>query len=210
MSTTSTEHTRSSVVGGESPQRSRFPWWLLLLALAVIALVAFLLTRGDGDAGEGATTSQQEAAQGADASGDQEASDADADGDGVAEDPDIQPGKITAGGATVYPLSDNLTVADFEGEEVVGRDVPVESVVADVGLWVGTGADDRIFVLVTGAGGESAPEVQAGDTINFEGEVVAHGDDFAQRVGVDRREGAQRLTALRGHVEIPQYRLSGD
>lgn len=203
MSTTSKERTGSYAAGGESPQRKK-PWWLLLLALALIALVAFLVTRGGGDDADG-TASQQEAAEDADgtAGGDEGAG-------GAGGNPDVQPGKITAGGATVYPLSEGLTVGDYDGQKVVGKGVPVESVVADEGFWVGQSADDRIFVLLTDADAESAPEIQPGDTIDFKGEVVAHGDDFAQRVGVEGNEGAQRLNALAGHVEISQYRLSGE
>lgn len=207
MSTTSKERTGSDAAGGEAPQGKKFPWWLLLLALALIALVAFLLTRGGDDAGDGAATSQEESAETADGTADGDAADADAQ---EGADADVQPGKVTVGGATVYPLSEGLTVGDYDGQDAIGRNVPVESVVADEGFWIGTSADDRIFVLLTNTGPESTPEVEAGDTIDFEGVVVKHGDDFAQSVGVDGDEGAQRLNALAGHLEIPEYSPSGE
>jgi hypothetical protein len=215
LSTTSTQRTDSPAPGAESPQRN-FPWWLLLLGVALIVLVAILVTRG-GDDGDLATDSEQtqesQTADDGDAPAQDEADepgagDGDATTDGTADSADVQPGKVTAGGATVYPLQDDLTVADYDGVEVMGRDVPVESVVADEGFWIGTSADDRIFVRVTGTGTESAPDIQAGDTIDFDGVVVTHDDGFAQEVGVERNEGAQRLTALGGHIEIGEYRLA--
>ena len=201
MSTTSTERAGAYAAGGESPQRSKFPWWLLLLALAVIAVVAFLLTRGADDAGDGTTTSEQQSGQTADGTG------GGAAGDAAGENAGKAPGKISAGGATVYPLSEGLTVGDYAGQKVVGTAVPVESVVDDAGFWVGSNADDRIFVLLTGTGADSPP-VEPGDAIDFEGVVAKHGKGFAEQIGVQRNAGAKRLTALKGHVEIAEYRLA--
>ena len=221
MSTTSPDRTDADTAGREAPHRRKFPWWvLLLLALAVIALLAFALTRGGG-IDDGTATSEDQAAEDADGSAGGDAGEADTEDGADADDgsdgqgsgakgsnPDVVPGKITAGGATVYPLSSNLTVGDYDGQDVVGKGVRVESVVADEGFWVGKNANDRIFVLLTNTGPESAPAVTAGDMIDFEGVVVAHGPEFAEQVGVDRNEGAQRLAALAGHVEVPEYRLS--
>jgi hypothetical protein len=218
LSIASDERTDEFTGGGEPPQRSRFPWWLVLLGLVLVALIAILLFRGDGDGDGGTTPPEQEVAEDAEgttaddgeaAQGEEGADDAEGETDGADDTPvleDVRPGTITAGGATVYPLQTDLTVADYDGVDVTGRAIPVESVVTDTGFWVGESDDDRIFVLVTG----SAIDLEPGDTIDFEGVVVEHGRNFAERIGVERNEGARRLTELAGHIEIPTYRISSE
>jgi hypothetical protein len=202
LSITSEERSDEFTDGGESPQRHRFPWWLLLLGLVLIALVATLALRDDS--GEATTSPDQEtAADVEDATG---ADDEAAGADDTATIEDTRLGTITAGGATLYPVQEGLTIADFDGVDVTGRAMPVESVVTDTGFWVGTSDEDRIFVLVTG----SAIDLEPGNTIDFDGVVVEHGRNFAERIGVERNEGARRLTDLAGHVEVPTYRISSE
>jgi hypothetical protein len=215
LSITSDERTDEFTSGGEPPQRNRFPWWLVALGVVLVALVATLALRdGDGDTtapeqevaedAEGTTADDGEAAEGQEGA---DGPDGEADGaDDTAAMADVRPGTISAGGATVYPLQTDLTVADYDGVDVTGRSVPVESVVTDTGFWVGESDEDRIFVLVTG----SAIDLEPGDTIDFEGVVVEHGRNFAERIGVERNEGARRLTQLAGHIEIPTYRISSE
>ena len=173
--------------GPEAPQPSRgkalLPWLLVLLIVALGAAGGVVLVnRGDGEnvATESPTEAESNAA------------------------PPSGAGTIAAGGATIYPLQPGLTVGDYEGHKVVATDVPVESVVDGVGLWVGKTPRDRIFVLA-----REAPAVEPGAVISFRGVVRAHGSAFAEGVGVTREQGAQRLKALRGHVLARKVTVSG-
>jgi RNA polymerase sigma factor (sigma-70 family) len=86
------------------------------------------------------------------------------------------------------------------------QDVPVESVPADEGFWVGTGAGERVWVQLVG-GGESAADVRAGDRVSFEGRAVAVPSGFASRAGLTPAEGAAELERTGVLVEVPRDRL---
>ena len=53
------------------------------------------------------------------------------------------------------------------------------------------------MVQLTGEADESPYQVEEGDTVDFEGTVVAHDRAFAPEVGVDAASGAAQLT--QGH-----------
>ena len=106
-------------------------------------------------------------------------------------------GTIAAGGATVYPLQEDLTLRDYAGTDVVASGVPVESVAGD-GFWVGTTKKDRVYVVAPDA------QVEPGATVSFEGVVRKHGKNYAKSVGVSNKEGAKRLNNLGGHIEATE------
>lgn len=111
-------------------------------------------------------------------------------------------GTIAAGGATVYPLQEDLTLREFAGNEVVATDVPVESVAGD-GFWVGTTKSDRVYVLAPKA------KVKPGDVVSFEGVVRKHAKNYAKSVGVGKKKGAKRLNSLGGHIETDEVTAGG-
>jgi len=122
-------------------------------------------------------------------------------------------GTLTAGGTSLLPLSEAATpdgsLAEYVGEPAVGRGVTVLSVPADEGFWIGTSDADRVWVQLIGPG-ESPYVVRPGDTVSFDGVVVAHGADFPGRVGVGRDEGADRLADQDAHIEVAMDELSFD
>lgn len=119
-------------------------------------------------------------------------------------------GTLTAGGTALLPLSDSATpdgsLAGYVREPAVGRGVTVLSVPADEGFWIGTSDTDRVWVQLIGAG-ESPYVVRPGDTVSFDGVVVAHGADFPARVCVGTEQGADLLATQAAHIEVAMDEL---
>ncbi len=112
---------------------------------------------------------------------------------------------LTAAGASLLPVSGAADtggrLAGQVGKSVTGTGVPVESVPADEGFWVGTSTNDRVWVQFVGAG-ESGYTVKAGDRVDLTGQVVAHDAGFAARIGVDAAEGGEQLTSEAAHITV--------
>ena len=110
---------------------------------------------------------------------------------------------LTAGTEEVFPLqSPDQDLSGFQGE-VVGRSVPVESVPADEGFWLGTGPDQRIWVEIVAIEGETPFTVRPGEKVSFTGaELVPHDETYAQRLEVGADEGGDQLTAQKAHVQV--------
>jgi hypothetical protein len=110
---------------------------------------------------------------------------------------------LTAGTDEVFPLqSPDQDLSTFTGE-VVGRSVPVESVPADEGFWLGTGPDQRVWVEIVAIEGETPFTVQPGDTVSFRGaEFVPHDETYAERLDIAPDEGGDQLTAQKAHVQV--------
>lgn len=124
------------------------------------------------------------------------------------ESPPANPGSdgtLTAGGTSLLPLSEAAaadgSLAEYVGEPALGSGVTVWSVPADEGFWVGTSDSDRVWVQLIGTG-ESPYAVRAGDTVSFDGVVVAHGADFPSSVCVGTNHGADLLAAQGAHIEV--------
>jgi len=215
--------------------RSKKPLWLLLalLALAALAVLAFLLIRNaadDGDDGGVDTTDDPSGGSGGgtDASGDgsggsggsgggQSTASTEAGGSATTEAGGSATtaapsgtGELatTAGETVVPPPSGGL--GDLAGEQVTGTAM-VESVVSDEGFWVGDGPGQRVFVFLTpearNSEGESPFQVEAGQTIELTGSLVAAPADPAS-VGVEGSEGADELTGLGAYIEATEVALS--
>lgn len=110
---------------------------------------------------------------------------------------------LTAGDEDVFPLdSPDQDLSSFTGE-VVGRSVPVESVPADEGFWLGIGPDQRVWVEIVAIEGETPFAVRPGEKVSFTGaEFVPHDESYAQRLDISEEEGAQQLTAQKAHVQV--------
>lgn len=173
-------------------QNSTIPWVVFALVIVIAAAGLFMVINRDDS-----TDTAVSAADGEQGSEEQ----AGTNGESTARDG--RPGAIAAGGATVYPLQSGLTVGDYQGNDVVAVDVPVESVVDGAGFWVGTSDEDRVFVVA-----DELSDVEAGTTVSFTGVVQDHGPGFADKIGVEVGEGAERLGELKGHVKAEDVAVS--
>ena len=99
------------------------------------------------------------------------------------------------------PADPAPVLARVTGQQVTGTAVQVLSVPADEGFWVGSSDDQRVWVQLAGAAGESPYQVRQGDRVDFTGTVAAHDGSFPATVGVDDAEGAAQLAAQAQHVE---------
>lgn len=93
------------------------------------------------------------------------------------------------------------------GRRVVARSIPILSVPADEGFWIGFSATRRIWVQLA-VRGESSIHVVAGHRASFRGALVVHGPNFAAQVGLAVAEGADQLTNMKAHVTLRPSQLA--
>ena len=169
---------RERYVERRRPRRARTPWWVWLLALLAIGLIAFMVLQGLGD-DTGTDTS---------ASGDT--------GGAAAE------GTVTVGGTDLFSLAgDPEALGNYEDEAVEATSVPVESVVADEGFWIGETDQERLFVFLN-LTDESGPQIDEGDTVSFSGTTRPLPVDFEQRFGLTPDDGIEQLTEQGHYIEV--------
>jgi hypothetical protein len=98
----------------------------------------------------------------------------------------------------------NGTLSAFVGQGATSAGVVVQSV-PDVedGLWVGTSATDRVWVVFIDDA-EPPCQIAVGDKVNFTGKVVANPPNFAATVGLADADGAAQLTTQAAHIEVPE------
>lgn len=111
---------------------------------------------------------------------------------------EVASSRLTADGSPL--LARAVTLARHEGDRALGRSVPVESVVADEGFWVGTSERNRVFVHVL-ARNESPPRIRAGARVSFTG-VVRRNPDEVRSFGLSTAEGRQLLRRQGYHIEV--------
>lgn len=183
-------------------------WWLwALLALIVLAALIFGLTQcsnnsdRDAAAPPPANSGAPTAGPGTPTAG---------PGTPTANGPnagETAPGMLSAGGRALLPVAAvagaNGELTGLVGQQASAQAVPVQSVPADEGFWVGNSETDRMWVKLV-PDGESPIKVQKGQLLDLGGPVVAHGADFAGAEGVDDAEGAAQLTTQAAHIEAPQ------
>jgi hypothetical protein len=120
-------------------------------------------------------------------------------------------GTLTAGGAALLPLTGiagpNGELTALVGRPVTGQSVPVRSVPADEGFWVGSSEADEVWVQLTVPPGESPYRVRPGQLVDLTGPMTAHDAGFAGQVGVDPAEGADQLTRQAAHVAVQKADL---
>jgi hypothetical protein len=193
-------------VGGQPARRK----WLLPLLLGLLALIAllFLLSRcgNDDPATPTAGTSASPTAGPSPAATTATATDsASASASATAgQTGTAQAGTVTSGGDNLLGGAGTAaSLRNHDGDEAVGRAVRVQSVPADEGFWVGTSAQDRLWVQLTGTRGESDYKVKEGDTIEFTGTVTPAAKGFAAETGLTAAEGAEQLTTQGYYVAVP-------
>jgi RNA polymerase sigma factor (sigma-70 family) len=104
------------------------------------------------------------------------------------------------GGQSLLPVPADL--ASMSGSKVTGRSVPVASVPANEGFWVGDRARGRVWVRLNTSGRESKVTIKAGDVITFTGVLARNDADFARREGVSAAEGASLLKREGAHIVV--------
>lgn len=119
----------------------------------------------------------------------------------------LRPGQVVRvrDSRALLPVPANL--ASMTGQRVRGLAVPVLSVPADEGFWIGDTRRGRIWVQLTHAGAESPVKVRPHDTVTFTATVAIHGAGFARRTGVSAGEGAAILTGQGAHLSVDEQDL---
>ena len=121
------------------------------------------------------------------------------------------------GGASLAAEGEDLLAAsggslvDRAGEAVTGT-AQVESVVSDEGFWVGSSAQERVFVFLTPearrSNGESGFQVIAGQTVELTGTLTALADAPEAAEGVTSDEGRSQLDAQGAFVSADSVTLA--
>ena len=104
-------------------------------------------------------------------------------------------------GARLLPAARVGSLRRHAGRTAVAREVPVESVAADEGFWVGTGPGRRVWVQFSSPA-ESAIRIRPGQVATFTAEVVPAAADFPARAGVSAAEGAAELRAAGAYLQV--------
>jgi hypothetical protein len=116
-------------------------------------------------------------------------------------------GTVLAGGDPLLPLPP-AGLGPYQGREVVGTAVPVLSVVANEGFWVGRDQIDRLYVVI-GTGPESPPDVEAGQLVSFTGRLETVPSELPAPFALSAAEGADRLAELGYYVAVPAVEIVG-
>jgi hypothetical protein len=183
----------TGAVGRRPAARPGRPWWLVaLVAVAAVAALLYGLVRSGLDQAR------------VDAPSVPMVPTAVIPGAGAAAAP-IAPvaGSLTAGSDSLFAAAaaGDRGLAALAGQTATGHAVPVLSVPADEGFWIGTGEADRVWVQFTSSG-ESAVTITPGQLLDLSGPVVPHGADFARKAGVAPADGAEQLTREGAHLEV--------
>ena len=198
-------------IGGGNRGGGRKKGLLLGAALlAVLLLAALLLSQCGTDdpqtSSNGAAQTSEDAGSSASSSAEGGSAASSASGGSAAGGAGGSGQIVTADGESVLDLvaqpDPAAALRALAGQPVTGTGVQVLSVPADEGFWVGTSDQQRVWVQLTGEAGESPYQVKEGDTVDFEGTVVAHDQSFAGEVGVDEAAGAAQLSTQANHVEV--------
>ncbi len=110
-------------------------------------------------------------------------------------------GTLLAGEDPILPVPAQ-GLAPYEGRTVRGDGVPVHSVVADEGFWVGTSEVDRVYVIYQTGGFESPPDVDAGQLVSFLGALEPATGDLAPQFRLTDAEGLSLLRAQGYYISV--------
>lgn len=121
--------------------------------------------------------------------------------------PAAAPATLSVAGSRVLPADRVGSMAGEVGRPAVARDVPVQSVPANEGFWVGAGPGRRVWVQLRTAT-ESTVRVRPGEHASFTGRVVAAPAGMPGRVGLSTAEGAAELRTAGAYVLVDPARLT--
>jgi RNA polymerase sigma factor (sigma-70 family) len=118
--------------------------------------------------------------------------------------PEVKRGQVVrvSDNAPLLPVPADLPA--MNGDQVRALAVPVLSVTADEGFWIGDARRGRIWVQLTDVGTESAVTVRATEIVSFTAKVARHGPSFARESGVDAGDGAALLTRQGAHLSVKE------
>ena len=117
------------------------------------------------------------------------------------------PPTLTVGTAAVLPAGRIGSIAGAVGRTAEAEDVPVQSVPADEGFWIGGGPGARLWVRLDTRGGESAVRVRPGQRATFAAEVVRVTGDSPARLGLTDPAAAAELRAAGAYLVVDPRRL---
>jgi len=117
------------------------------------------------------------------------------------------PATLTVDGTPTLPATRVGPMVGAVGRPAVARDVPVQSVPADEGFWVGGGPGDRVWVQLATRGRESTFRVRPGQRASFSGTVVRVTADTPAKVGLTPAEGAAELRSIGAYVTVDPRQL---
>jgi RNA polymerase sigma factor (sigma-70 family) len=117
------------------------------------------------------------------------------------------PATLTVDGTPTLPAPRVGPMLDAVGRTAVARDVPVQSVPADEGFWVGGGPGDRVWVQLATRGRESSVRIRPGQRVSFFGHIVRVTADTPATVGLTPAEGAAELRSIGAYVTVDPRQL---
>ena len=117
------------------------------------------------------------------------------------------PATLTVDGTPTLPAPRVGPIVDAVGRMAVARDVPVQSVPADEGFWVGGGPGDRVWVQLATNGRESSVRIRPGQRASFSGDIVRVAPDTPAKVGLTPAEGAAELRSIGAYVTVDPRQL---
>ena len=117
------------------------------------------------------------------------------------------PATLTVGSAAVLPSTRLGSLAADAGRTAEADDVPVQSVPADEGFWVGGGPGARVWVQLKTGGRESAVRVRPGQRASFAAEVVRVTGGTAARIGLTDPAAVAELRAAGAYLVVDPARL---
>jgi hypothetical protein len=117
------------------------------------------------------------------------------------------PATLSVGGVRFLPTARVGSMTADVGRVAVAVDVPVQSVPADEGFWIGAGPGRRVWVQLRSRG-ESRVRVRAGERASFTGAVVRVPAGMPAKVGLSSADGAAELSAAGGYVLVDPARLT--
>lgn len=170
------------------------PWWAVLLVLIVLLAVvagAWLLFADDDEDVEALNPGDETATTAASPS---------TSPPSTAGRATAGPGEVFAGGQRVLPGGEGHLERSI-GEPAEGRTVRVVSVPSDESFWVGSSSTNRVFVHLALSPGESAFNVEPGETVTFSGTVKAIPPDAESRFGLTEAEGLSDLRRQGAYIE---------